>query len=216
MAAGDLDPAVEAELAHLSNRSIDDLKARWLELKGVPLPKFMRRGLITRAVAHAIQEAAYGGLDPATRKRLDVFAAQIVPKGGRPPPRPNRVKPGTRLIRAWKGRVHEVTVVDNGFAWNGATYRSLSVIARHITGTRWNGWVFFGLKQRQEEKDSVSKPMMRRQGRRRSDLVGDRTGRSTDPRPADGRRAAIDISLSNDQTTNAITSSGVGEDRPDG
>lgn len=76
----------------------------------------MRRGLITRAVAHAIQEAAYGGLDPVTRKRLDALAVQIVPKGGRPPPRPNRVKPGTRLIREWKGRVHEVTVLDNGFA----------------------------------------------------------------------------------------------------
>ena len=104
---------------------------------------------MTLAVAYAIQEAALGGLDPATRKWLDTLAAQIVPAGAKRPPRPNRVKPGTRLIREWKGRVHEVTVVEDGFAWNGKHYHSLSVIARAITDTRWNGWVFFGLKQRQ-------------------------------------------------------------------
>jgi hypothetical protein len=148
--------SVEEELAHLPDLSLDQLKARWLELKGVPLPKFMRRGLMTRAVAYAIQEAAFGGLDPGTRKRLDVLAAQIVPNGTKPPLRPKRVKPGTRLVREWKGRTHDVMVLEDGFAWKGKRYASLSVIAREITGTRWNGWMFFGLKQREAAKRAAA------------------------------------------------------------
>jgi hypothetical protein len=143
---------VEEELSRLPDLSLGQLKARWFALKGMPLPKFMRRGLMTRAVAYAIQEAAFGGLDPTSRKRLKTLAAQIVPTGAKPPPRPNRVKPGTRLIREWKGRTHDVMVLEDGFAWRGRRYASLSVIARAITGTRWNGWVFFGLKQQEERR----------------------------------------------------------------
>jgi hypothetical protein len=101
-------PAVEEEFSRPPDRTPDELKVRWLELKGVPLPKFMRRKLITLAVTHAIQEAAHGGLDPHIRKRLDELAARIVPAGTKPPPRPNRIKPGTRLVREWNGRVHDV------------------------------------------------------------------------------------------------------------
>jgi hypothetical protein len=165
--------SVGQELADLSGLSLEQLKARWLELKGVPLPKFMRRGLMIRAVAYAIQEAAFGGLDPATRKRLDVLAAQIVPNGTKPPPRPNRVKPGTRLVREWKGRSHDVMVLEDGFAWRGKRYPSLSVIAREITGTRWNGWMFFGLKQREAAKRAAAlatPPKGRGTGRGRAGL----------------------------------------------
>ena len=154
---------VEAELARLPDMSLDELKARWLELKGVPLPKFMRRGLITRAVAHAIEEQATGGLDRETLKRLEQLMRQIVPSGETPPPAPKRIKVGTRLLREWQGRVHEVTVAADGFIWNGARHRSLSEIARRITGTRWNGWVFFGLK-RTGARDT---PVRARSGRRR-------------------------------------------------
>jgi hypothetical protein len=137
---------VEAEIAFLGGLSLEALKARWLELKGIPLPKFMRRGLMTKAVVHAIRESAFGGLDPATQKKLEQVIRQIVPSGQKPPPTPNRIKTGTRLVREWRGRVHEVTVAPDGFIWNGMRHRSLSEIARLITGTRWNGWVFFGLK----------------------------------------------------------------------
>lgn len=155
--------SVAEQLAGLAHLSLEELKARWLKLKGVPLPKFMRRGLMTSAVAYAIQEAAFGGLDAKTRKRLDELASQIVPSGGKPPPRPNRVKPGTRLVREWKGRVHEVMVLEDGFAWKGKRYPSLSVIAREITGTRWNGWMFFGLKQREAKQAAAStKPTSKR------------------------------------------------------
>jgi hypothetical protein len=154
---------VEAELARLPDMSLDELKARWLELKGVPLPKFMRRGLITRAVAHAIEERATGGLDRETRKRLEQLMRQIVPSGERPPPAPKRIKVGTRLLREWQGRVHEVTVAADGFTWNGVRHRSLSDIARRITGARWNGWVFFGLKTTR----APDLPVRARSGRKR-------------------------------------------------
>ena len=84
------------------------------------------------------------------RHRLQRLAAELQTTGhiasiGTPP----RFKPGMRLIREWQGRTHEVTVLEEGFQWNGKSYRSLSAIARAITGTRWNGHVFFGLKSRQ-------------------------------------------------------------------
>jgi hypothetical protein len=172
--------AVEEELARLPALSLDQLKARWLELKKVPLPKFMRRGLMTRAVAYAIQEVAYGGLDRDTLKRLDQLAAQIVPSGGKTPPRPNRVKPGTRLVREWKGRVHDVMVLEDGFAWKGKRYASLSVIARQITGTRWNGWMFFGLKQREAKRAAaLAAPPSKRRGARRGTVRAAGNGHDT-------------------------------------
>ena len=165
--------ALEAERDRLGALSLDELKSRWLALKGVPLPKFMRRDLMTRAVAHAIEESALGGLDPATQKRLEQLARQIVPAGQKPPPAPNRIKAGTRLVRAWKGRVHEVSVVPGGFVWNGERHRSLSRIAGLITGTRWNGWVFFGLKR---PKEAGASPPPRTRKVRRPSMPGRRDG----------------------------------------
>src|SRR4051794_31414530 len=109
----------EAEIDRLVDLPLDELKARFLALKGMPLPKFMRRGLMTQAVAHAIQEAAHGGLDRETQRRLDQLVWQIVPAGAKPPPPPNRIKAGTKLLREWKGTVHEVLVTKDGFAWQG-------------------------------------------------------------------------------------------------
>ena len=147
MARPDDPDALDAEIAALGGLSLDALKLRFLELRGVPLPKFMRRDLMTRAVAHALQEHVLGGLERETQKRLDRLVRGIVPSGDKPPPAPNRVKTGTRLVREWQGQVHEVTVTPEGFVWNGEPHRSLSRIARLITGTRWNGWVFFGIKK---------------------------------------------------------------------
>ncbi len=99
-------------------------------------------------MAYRIQELAYGGLKPETVKRLEALGEQL--DGG------DRKKSGvradmipivgTRLIREWQGVEHVVTVTADGFDWQGRPYKSLSAIARAITGTRWNGWVFFGLK----------------------------------------------------------------------
>ena len=163
---------VEAEIAGLRDLSLEALKARWLELKPLPLPKFMRRELMSKALAHAIRQAAFGGLDPATQKKLDQLVRQIVPSGERPPPAPNRIKVGTRLIREWQGRVHEVTVESDAFIWNGKRHRSLSEIARLITGTRWNGWVFFGLKR--TGASSKTAELTKKRPRKRRRLVSER------------------------------------------
>jgi len=181
--------SIEEQLVRLADLSADELKARWLELKGVPLPKFMRRGLMTRAVAYALQEAAFGGFDPKTRKRLDELASQIVPSGGRAPPRPNRVKPGTRLVREWKGRVHDVVVLEGGFAWRGKRYPSLSVIAREITGTRWNGWMFFGLKQREAKQAAASAAPTSKPRGASSRRTGSASSRKRDAKAPTPRRA---------------------------
>jgi hypothetical protein len=140
--------SAETELAELAEVSLDDLKARWLELRACLCQSSCAR-TGDPAVAHAIQETAYGGLDPDTAKRLDQLVRQIVPKGTTAPrPARKRIKAGTRLLREWQGQVHEVTVAPDGaFLWRGAQHKSLSVIARQITGTRWNGWTFFGLKK---------------------------------------------------------------------
>jgi len=96
-----------------------------------------------------MQEQAFGGLSPVVRQRLQRLAVELKTTGritsiGKQSP----IKPGTRLIREWQGRTHEVTVLEDGFRWKDKTYRSLSVVARAITGTRWNGHLFFGLRPR--------------------------------------------------------------------
>ncbi|MGO4386806.1 DUF2924 domain-containing protein [Microvirga sp. 2YAF29] len=140
--------ALALESARIATMELDELKVKFLVLRGVPLPKFMRLALARKAVIHATEEKILGGLDRAARKQLDQLVAQIVPNGQAPPPKPNRkLRSGTRLVREWQGRVHEVAVVKEGYVWQGVCYRSLSEIAHRITGTRWNGWVFFGLKK---------------------------------------------------------------------
>ena len=123
------------------------LKQRWRELFGREPPAFNRPYLVSR-LAHRIQELAYGGLRPETRARLEALGEQL--DGGNVVLRriraDSRPLAGTRLLREWHGVEHAVTVLPDGFEWEGRPYRSLSAIARAITGTRWNGWTFFGLK----------------------------------------------------------------------
>ena len=136
-----------ARLAALKTTSTPDLKQQWRELFDSEPPPFNRRYLESR-LAYRIQELAYGGLKPETVKRLEALGEQL--DGG--DRKKSRVRAdqmpivGTRLIREWQGVEHVVTVTTDGFDWQGRPYKSLSAIARAITGTRWNGWVFFGLK----------------------------------------------------------------------
>jgi hypothetical protein len=110
-------------------------------------PPFNRRYLESR-LAYRIQELAYGGLKPETVKRLKELGDEL--EAGAAPSRRRRQDGlpivGTRLIREWQGVEQIVTVTADGFEWQGRPYKSLSAIARAITGTRWNGWSFFGLK----------------------------------------------------------------------
>lgn len=138
---------VLARVAALKALSIQALKEQWRELFETEPPPYNRRFLEHR-LAYRIQELAYGGLKPETIKRLRSIAEDL--DGGDPARRrqPAKDRPiaGTRLIREFQGVEHCVMVRDEGYEFQGRPYKSLSAIARAITGTRWNGWIFFGLK----------------------------------------------------------------------
>ncbi|MGD9724780.1 MAG: DUF2924 domain-containing protein [Alphaproteobacteria bacterium] len=138
--------ALNAELARLPDLSHAELKARWLELYGKPL-KGVRRDLLIRGIAYRLQEQVYGGLPDAIRRRIrllrDAFARN---PEYRPADKPS-LKPGTRLIREWRGEIHEVSVLEAGFSYREKAFDNLSEIARTITGTRWSGPLFFGIKK---------------------------------------------------------------------
>jgi len=122
------------------------LEVAWQAAFGRPLSLKMRRPLAALLLRFHEQETAHGGLSP----EVEAYLASLLPKPrGRGPqatPAPvRRLKPGTRLLRAWRGQTYTVTVADPGFLYEGKTYSSLSVIAREITGTPWSGPAFFGL-----------------------------------------------------------------------
>lgn len=139
--------SIITQLAELKSAAAPELKKRWRQLFATEPPPYNRRFLESR-LAYRIQELAYGGLEPATIRRLDQLGEQL--DGGkiavRKRPANNRPIAGTRLIREWQGVEHTVTVLKDGYEWQGRPYKSVSAIARAITGTRWNGLVFFGLK----------------------------------------------------------------------
>jgi hypothetical protein len=140
------DRNVEDELDQLATMPIVDLRKRYGELFRSEPPKAFGPDLLRRSIAHRIQEKAYGGLSVPTRRLLDqlVKAAAAKPNGRLELPR--RIKPGSELVRTWKGKSYRVMVMADGFAHDGKTYASLSEIACDITGTRWNGPRFFGLR----------------------------------------------------------------------
>lgn len=124
------------------------LEALWETTFKRPLSPKMRRPLAAQLLRFHQQDAAYGGLPP----EVEAYLASLLPKSrGRGPQAPStplrRLKPGTRLLRTWRGQIYTVIVADPGFVYEGTTYNSLSVIAREITGTAWSGPVFFGLKK---------------------------------------------------------------------
>jgi hypothetical protein len=135
-----------SQLTALKAMSVPDLKARWRELFDTPPPPYNRRFLESR-LAYRFQELEFGGLSDGAVERLDTLADAL--SEGRPLQRKSgnsRPVAGTRLMREWQGVEHCVTVRDNDFEYQGRPFKSLSSIARAIAGTRWNGWVFFGLK----------------------------------------------------------------------
>jgi hypothetical protein len=144
---------VLTRVAALKTTPTPGLKKMWQALFDTEPPPYNRRFLESR-LAYRIQELAYGGLSRATLERLEVLAEHL--DGGDVTKRRQRVKDrpitGTQLIREWQEIEHCVTVLDDGFEYQGRPYRSLSAIARAITGTRWNGLIFFGLKNQRGTK----------------------------------------------------------------
>jgi hypothetical protein len=142
------------ELAALSALDIKHLKDRWRSLYGTESPRRISRELLTRAIAYRLQERVFGGRKPSTRRLLERI-------GGRGSSNVSRVAAqrravsGTVLVRDWQGASHRVTMLDDGVVYGGRRYQSLSEVARVITGTRWSGPLFFGLKQRAQEAEHV-------------------------------------------------------------
>jgi hypothetical protein len=139
------DPLTE-QIAALEALSIEQLRSRWAEAYGRPPPLCSHRQFLVRGVAHRLQENTLGGLAPALRRHLADLAARLERNPETALSLPLRIKPGTRLIRAWRGERHQVTVLEHGFEYRGERHGSLSAIARAITGAHWSGPAFFGLK----------------------------------------------------------------------
>jgi Protein of unknown function (DUF2924) len=138
---------IPARLAALKTMALPELKAEWRTLFGTEPPGYNRRFLESR-LAYRIQELAYDGLKPETIRRLEALGEQFADRNITPRRIRHDAMPiaGTRLVREWQGVEHTVTVLTEGYEWQGRPYRSLSAIARAITGTRWNGPLFFGIR----------------------------------------------------------------------
>jgi hypothetical protein len=137
---------IARELALLAQSPIAVLRAHWRgEFRSEPPPPF-GPDLLRRSLAYKLQENAYGKLAAGTQRELDRMVAQLEKTPSARPTLPRRIKPGSVLVRDWKGKSYRVSVLARGFEHDGRTYESLSEIARLITGTRWNGPRFFGLR----------------------------------------------------------------------
>ena len=141
---------LDAELARIASLTINQLRDEWQERLGVDLPPALSKDLIARVLSHGLQEKVLGGLHPRIRK-----AMAALDQGDSLPLQ--RIKVGSVLVREHEGRLHEVYVVPDGFSWQGKTYVSLSTIARKITGTKWNGPRFFGLRDNRTDQAETEK-----------------------------------------------------------
>ena len=141
------------QLDQLRRLSAEDLLKQWQVLFDVAPPKKLRSSLLVQGIAYRLQERALGGLKPSTFRLLERIADDTA--AGRPisvPSEKSRVSTGTVLMREWHGKKHQVTVLEDGFLYRTKRFRSLSEIARTITGARWSGPLFFGLKSCRKEQ----------------------------------------------------------------
>lgn len=142
------------ELAILPTLEREDLLTRWHQYYDREPPFKISNELLVMSVAYRMQELAYGGLDPTKRRYLLSVAADL--KAGKQMAEYPRLKPGTRLLREWKGITHEVTILKEGVLFKGKAYRSLSEVARLITGAHWSGPLFFGMKAASRKRHEPS------------------------------------------------------------
>lgn len=138
------------EIAHLLALDVPALRLKWEALFGASPSPNLGRVFMVRAIAYRFQERVFGGLKPSTQKILDRVCDTRGEIAQQHIPRP-RAGAGTVLIREWRGVRHRVTVLDRNVVYRGRRYKSLSEVARTITGTRWSGPLFFGLKNRAKE-----------------------------------------------------------------
>jgi hypothetical protein len=149
-------PAIdlEDEIAHLRDLDLSGLRARWRSVFRRKAPQHLPRQMLYRMIAYRLQAERLGDLDRDTQRFLDRVATgtrdgdelQAISHPSR-----HGLQPGTILVREWDGKSQRVLVLDKGFSWNGTTYRSLTELAFAMTGTRWSGPRFFGLRRRGEK-----------------------------------------------------------------
>jgi len=141
------DTSIEAKIDHLEAASLAEVKLEWQKALGTEPPKGLSRKLMSRAIAHEWQIKAHGRLKAKSRNDLS-RALEVSGSGILKNDNPKVLGAGARLMRDWHGVTHHVEVTEEGFRWNNEVYGSLSAIARQITGARWNGPRFFGLRRK--------------------------------------------------------------------
>jgi Protein of unknown function (DUF2924) len=146
---------VSTRIDHLDKLSRAELRVLWEREFSETAPTTLGRDILALGIAYTRQERRHGGLAKPVARELDRLLARVLRDGeaGAPRPATTALWTGTILVREWRGTTHHVTVVDDSFIWNGTTYRSLSSIAHAITGTKWNGPRFFGMR---DEKGKAS------------------------------------------------------------
>ncbi len=138
---------IENEIAALEDMGAQELRRRWRHFYHTEQPAGLSRDLQTRAIAYKMQERVHGSLPQYVKRKLRTLAKQLE-TGSSGKFKPGiMLKPGAKLVREWGGRPHNVVVLDDGFDYEGKRYPSLSAIAREITGARWSGPRFFGIRQ---------------------------------------------------------------------
>ena len=145
---------LRAYLRRLAELGAPDLRAEWTRIYDRPAPRRISKDLLIRGIAYRAQERMYGGLKPATVKKLKEIAAALKDGHNLPEAPKRELHPGARLIREWAGKTHIVEVVPEGFAWSGKTYRSLTQIAHLITGAHRSGPRFFGMRDKRRRPDA--------------------------------------------------------------
>ncbi len=165
---------LKSEIARIKTLGLDELRAQWRNVFAKRAPKTLSRSLLIRILAYRVQADALGDLDVRILRVLDGYGARDkrVRQGERKNERSDarsssrpHIKPGSVLVRECAGRVHRVMALDAGFAWEGGMYRSLSEVARAITGTRWNGRRFFGVDRQKEAPPANGPPAKSRRAR---------------------------------------------------
>jgi hypothetical protein len=155
--------SIEDEIAHLRRLDLRGLRSRWQSVFGRPAPAHLTRHLLFAVIAYRLQVDRFGDLDHATRQVLD----RTVAKEAEPAmaarlasfdQKRTELTPGTVLVREWDRQSQRVMVMADGFAWNGQTYDSLSKVAFAITGTKWSGPRFFGLRDKEDRSAMEARP----------------------------------------------------------
>ena len=146
-------------IGNLTNLGLPDLRLRWAEVWGWQPHSRISRQMLIQSLVFKLREQEGRSLTPGQQARLD----QLVKSYKRNPRMFDsgtaggcNIKPGTRLVRTWNGERHSVLVKEGGFEHKGTTYATLSEVARAITGTRWNGWLFFGLRKKSGSREDAA------------------------------------------------------------